>query len=54
MQRRNLIAGAAGGAAGTLAMPAVATAQTTFNWRMTSFYGRRRPSTRPAPARRAT
>jgi TRAP-type mannitol/chloroaromatic compound transport system substrate-binding protein len=39
MQRRNLIAGAAGGAAGTLAMPAVATAQTTFNWRMTSFYG---------------
>jgi TRAP-type mannitol/chloroaromatic compound transport system substrate-binding protein len=39
MQRRNIIAGTAGGLAGSLAMPAVATAQTTFNWRMTSFYG---------------
>lgn len=39
MQRRNILAGAAGGLAGGLAMPAVATAQTAFNWRMTSFYG---------------
>ncbi|WP_137176531.1 TRAP transporter substrate-binding protein [Roseomonas sp. AR75] len=39
MNRRNLVAGAAGGLAGTLATPAVVTAQTTFNWRMTSFYG---------------
>ncbi len=39
MQRRNLITSAAAGTAGALAAPAVATAQTTFNWRMTSFYG---------------
>lgn len=39
MNRRNMIGAAAGGLVGTLAMPAVATAQTTFNWRMTSFYG---------------
>ena len=39
MNRRNLIAGVAGGVAGSLAMPAVVTAQTTFTWRMTSFYG---------------
>lgn len=39
MQRRNILAGAAGGIAGGLAMPAVATAQTTFTWRMTSSYG---------------
>jgi TRAP-type mannitol/chloroaromatic compound transport system substrate-binding protein len=39
MQRRNILAGAAGGIAGSLAMPSVVTAQTTFNWRMTSFYG---------------
>lgn len=39
MQRRSIFAGAAGGLAGTLAAPAIATAQTTFNWRMTSFYG---------------
>lgn len=39
MQRRKLIAGTAGGLAGGLAMPAVVTAQTTFNWRMTSYYG---------------
>ena len=39
MQRRNILAGAAGGLAGSLAMPSVVTAQTTFNWRMTSFYG---------------
>ena len=36
MQRRNLFATAA---AGAVAAPAIATAQTTFNWRMTSFYG---------------
>jgi TRAP-type mannitol/chloroaromatic compound transport system substrate-binding protein len=39
MDRRNLIAATTGGLAATLAAPAVATAQTTFNWRMTSFYG---------------
>jgi TRAP-type mannitol/chloroaromatic compound transport system substrate-binding protein len=39
MNRRNLVAGAAAGLAGALATPAVVSAQTTFNWRMTSFYG---------------
>jgi TRAP-type mannitol/chloroaromatic compound transport system substrate-binding protein len=34
-----MFTGAAGGLAGALAAPSVATAQTTFNWRMTSFYG---------------
>ncbi|MCS6890406.1 MAG: TRAP transporter substrate-binding protein [Rhodovarius sp.] len=39
MNRRKIMGAAAGGLAGSLAMPAVVTAQTTFNWRMTSFYG---------------
>ncbi len=39
MQRRNLLTSAAAGTAGALAAAAVTTAQTTFNWRMTSFYG---------------
>jgi TRAP-type mannitol/chloroaromatic compound transport system substrate-binding protein len=39
MQRRHLLATAAIGTAGTLAAPAVVTAQSTITWRMTSFYG---------------
>ncbi len=40
MLRRKFLAGTFAGATGaTLAAPAVVTAQTTFNWRMTSFYG---------------
>jgi TRAP-type mannitol/chloroaromatic compound transport system substrate-binding protein len=37
MQRRRFLAGTVAGA--TLAAPAVVIAQTTFNWRVTSFYG---------------
>src|SRR5665647_832838 len=39
MRRRDFTKLALAGAAGTLAAPAIATAQTTFNWKMTSFYG---------------
>ena len=39
MRRREFTKLALAGAAGTLAAPAVARAQTTFNWKMTSFYG---------------
>ena len=39
MNRRILMAGAVGGVAGNLATPAIVSAQTSFNWRMTSFYG---------------
>jgi TRAP-type mannitol/chloroaromatic compound transport system substrate-binding protein len=39
MRRREFTKLALAGAAGTVAAPAVARAQTTFNWRMTSFYG---------------
>jgi TRAP-type mannitol/chloroaromatic compound transport system substrate-binding protein len=39
MNRRSIMGAAAGGLVGSLATPAVVTAQTTFNWRMTSFYG---------------
>jgi TRAP-type mannitol/chloroaromatic compound transport system substrate-binding protein len=39
MQRRRFVASTALGGAGVLAAPAVVTAQTSFTWRMTSFYG---------------
>ncbi len=39
MKRRQFITAAAAGTAGTLAAPAVVTAQAAFNWKMTSFYG---------------
>ena len=39
MRRRDFTKLALAGAAGTVAAPAVARAQTTFNWKMTSFYG---------------
>ena len=39
MKRRQFLTATAAGAASTLAAPAVVTAQTTFNWKMTSFYG---------------
>jgi TRAP-type mannitol/chloroaromatic compound transport system substrate-binding protein len=39
MKRRQFLTAATAGAAGTLAAPAVVTAQATFNWKMTSFYG---------------
>lgn len=38
MKRRKFIAAALGGAAGTVVAPAIVTAQTTFNWKMTSAY----------------
>ena len=39
MRRRDFTKLALAGAAGTVAAPAVVQAQTTFNWKMTSFYG---------------
>ena len=39
MRRRDFTKLALVGAAGTVAAPAVVRAQTTFNWKMTSFYG---------------
>ncbi len=39
MRRRDFTKLALAGAAGTVAAPAVVHAQTTFNWKMTSFYG---------------
>jgi TRAP-type mannitol/chloroaromatic compound transport system substrate-binding protein len=39
MRRRDFTKLAVAGTVGTIAAPAVVTAQTTFNWRMTSFYG---------------
>ena len=39
MRRREFTKLALGGAVGTVAAPAVVQAQTTFNWKMTSFYG---------------
>lgn len=39
MQRRDFAKLTLAGAVGTLTAPAVARAQTTFNWKMTSFYG---------------
>jgi len=39
MQRRKFLKGTLAGTAGAIAAPAVVTAQTTFSWRMTSFYG---------------
>ena len=39
MRRRDFTKLAMAGTVGTIAAPAVVTAQTTFNWRMTSFYG---------------
>ena len=39
MRRREFTKLALAGAAGTVAAPAIVKAQTTFNWRMTSFYG---------------
>src|ERR1700752_2316592 len=39
MRRRDFTKLALAGAAGPLAAPAVVRAQTTFNWKMTSFYG---------------
>jgi TRAP-type mannitol/chloroaromatic compound transport system substrate-binding protein len=39
MRRRDFTKIALAGAAGTIAAPAVVRAQTTFNWKMTSFYG---------------
>ena len=39
MNRRDFTKLALGGAAGTIAAPAVVKAQAKFNWRMTSFYG---------------
>src|SRR5256885_3573952 len=39
MKRRKFLTAAVAGTAGTLAAPAVVTAQAAFNWRMTSFYG---------------
>jgi len=38
MKRRKFIKAALGGAAGTIAAPAIVRAQTTFNWKMTSAY----------------
>ena len=39
MRRRDFTKLALAGAAGTVAAPAVVSAQSTFNWKMTSFYG---------------
>jgi hypothetical protein len=39
MHRRDFTKFALADAAGTIAAPAVVRAQTTFNWKMTSFYG---------------
>ena len=39
MRRRDFTKLALAGAVGTVAAPAVVRAQTTFNWKMTSFYG---------------
>ena len=39
MRRREFTRLALAGAAGTVAAPAIVKAQTTFNWKMTSFYG---------------
>ena len=39
MRRRDFTKLALAGAVGTFAAPAVVRAQTTFNWKMTSFYG---------------
>ena len=39
MRRRDFTKLALAGAAGTVAAPAVVKAQTTYNWKMTSFYG---------------
>src|SRR5258708_4271258 len=39
MRRREFTKLAVTGALGTVAAPAVVRAQTTFNWKMTSFYG---------------
>jgi TRAP-type mannitol/chloroaromatic compound transport system substrate-binding protein len=39
MRRRDFTKIALAGAAGTVAAPAIVKAQTTFNWKMTSFYG---------------
>ena len=39
MRRRDFTKLALAGAAGTVAAPAIVQAQTTFNWKMTSFYG---------------
>jgi TRAP-type mannitol/chloroaromatic compound transport system substrate-binding protein len=39
MKRRQFLTATAAGAAGTLAAPAIVTAQAAFNWKMTSFYG---------------
>ena len=39
MRRRDFTKLALAGAAGTVAAPAVVHAQSTFNWKMTSFYG---------------
>src|SRR5712691_11718646 len=39
MRRRDFTKLAVASAAGTIAAPAIVQAQTTFNWKMTSFYG---------------
>ena len=39
MRRRDFTKLALAGAAGTIAAPAIVKAETTFNWKMTSFYG---------------
>src|SRR5690348_14170808 len=39
MRRRDFTKLVLAGAAGTVAAPAIVKAQTTFNWKMTSFYG---------------
>ena len=39
MRRREFTKLALAGAAGTVAAPAIVKAETTFNWKMTSFYG---------------
>ena len=39
MRRRDFSKLALASAVGTVAAPAVVRAQTTFNWKMTSFYG---------------
>ena len=53
MRRREFTKLALAGAAGTVAAPAVVQAQTTFNWKMTSFYGPNAPfySTGPGSAK---
>ena len=39
MRRRDFTTIALAGAAGVIAAPAIVKAETTFNWKMTSFYG---------------